>query len=142
MSSKLDRPGFRLPIRYKCNSENLFDPVHTRHLSKIASWSLEELRGLVGGDEDRLDAEAALKMEEESLAEEISEGTNTIMMQRKLVIKPREASRLLLYLAGNLQNRPVMGIALQKELRNAAKKLKDMTDEELTAELITGVLLI
>jgi hypothetical protein len=43
-SYRIDKKGFRLLVRYKCNSTNLFQPVPTRDLSTVGDWSTESLR--------------------------------------------------------------------------------------------------
>lgn len=40
----LDRKGFRLLVRYKCNSSDLFTPVKKRNLLTVLDWSEDEIR--------------------------------------------------------------------------------------------------
>lgn len=44
MTFILDKKGFRLLVRYKCNSVRLFETVGERDLSDINNWTTSEIR--------------------------------------------------------------------------------------------------
>ncbi|KAJ3054637.1 hypothetical protein HK097_001245 [Rhizophlyctis rosea] len=112
------------------------------HLSETSELDQAISDFLLLFEKDGLDAGAALKMEEESLADYFFDRTNALMAERRRAFKAREAPRLLLYLARNFHTRPATEIAFPEEVRQAARNIKEMSDIELTRELVMGMVAI
>ena len=110
--------------------------THTSAFDKALNNLLPTLQ------KERLDAEAALPMEEKSLADDLFERVSSVINGRNLKCDGREWTCLLLYIAGRLYNEVDCFRLTEEDVKVAARRVREWNDENLTRMLVQGLLVI